>query len=147
MRITLFLVLLLLNSFSPAQSKAPLNSFAKNTCDAVSQRAQKRSKVIHKITQVLTPHNCCKYIGDYVTVKFVVDNTHPCRKGHVYLNESRDYKTCFAAIISAQGRKRFAVDMDKAYKGRTVTVTGVLEMYDGAPKIVLDKPEQLLVIE
>lgn len=80
---------------SPAQQE-----FAKSTCKAVSQR---KAHNVHpnEIQSKLTPQECSKHIGEFVSVRFLVDNTHACRKGHVYLNESKDYKKCFAAIISA----------------------------------------------
>lgn len=144
-KLAVLLSLLLSNSFTPSPANPSSEDFAKTTCDAVSHRSTKQGERPGKVSAVLSPQNTSKHIGDYVTVKFVVDNVHACRKGHVYLNETRDYKTCFAAIISAASRKFFPADADKAYKGKTVAVTGTLEMYGGTPKIVLDKPEQLLV--
>lgn len=145
--LVLVLSLLLSSSFSPVQSKAHSDSFEKSTCDALSHRSPKQSKRTNKVVAMLSPQDCWKHVGDYVTVKFLVDHTHACRKGHVYLNESKDYKTCFAAIIPAAGRKKFPVDTDKAYSGKTLEVTGTLEMYGGTPKIILDKPQQLLIVE
>ena len=145
-KLTLLLSLLVFCSLCCAQAKSPSSGgFAKNTCDAISHRSAKQRKLSGKVVAVLSPHDTGTHIGDHVTVRFVVDNVHACRKGHVYLNETKDYKTCFAAIISASSRKYFPIDADKAYKGKTVAATGTLEMYGGTPKIVLDKPEQLLV--
>jgi hypothetical protein len=126
---------------SPAQQE-----FAKSTCKAVSQR---KAHKVHpnKIQSKLTPQECSKHIGEFVSVRFLVDNTHACRKGHVYLNESKDYKKCFAAIISAPSRQLFPSDIESVYKGKKVEVTGTLETYGGTPKIILDKPQQIQFAE
>ncbi|MCC7527329.1 MAG: hypothetical protein IT342_02330 [Candidatus Melainabacteria bacterium] len=119
--------------------------FAKSTCKAVSQR--KAHKQHLNSQSRLTPQECSKHVGECVSVIFLVDNTHACRKGHVYLNASKDYKKCFAAIISASSRQLFPSDIDTAYKGKKVAVTGILETYGGTPKIILDKPQQIQFAE
>lgn len=116
--------------------------FEKSTCKAVSQRKAHKEHP-NKCKSRLTPKECSKYVGECVSVIFIVDNTHACRKGHVYLNESKDYKKCFAAIISASSRQLFPSDIDRIYKGKKVEVTGILETYGGTPKIILDKPQQI----
>jgi len=94
---------------------------------------------------ILRTNEVAKHIGEFGTVEFLVDHTHECHKGLVYLNESKDYKTCFAAVIAKDARKAFPDDTAKAYAGKRVKVTGKIEIYAGTPKMILDQPTQITI--
>jgi|688.fasta_scaffold409187_2 hypothetical protein len=96
---------------------------------------------------VLQTNEVAKHIGELATVEFLVDHTHECHKGLVYLNESKDYKTCFAAVIAREKRKAFPDDTSKEYSGKRVRVTGKIEIYGATPKIILDSPDRIVVLQ
>lgn len=84
-----------------------------------------------------------KYVGKKVSVRFLVDHIHNCHSGKAYLNESHDYAHCFAAVIPDVKRKLFPADVARSYEGKTVQVTGTVEMDFGTPKVILAGPDQV----
>ena len=135
------LLFILLNA--PSVVAAPSEQSPHNTTSNMQTSAPQKA---HTKYIVISPTQVCKHVGQHVTVKFLVNHTHTCKHdGIVYLNESHDYSTCFAAIIAQTARKLFPADTDKAYKGKTVLITGLLEMIDGTPKIILNNPNQISI--
>ena len=115
------------------------------TCQSIINR--KKDPPSKTCDRILQTNEVAKHVGELATVEFLVDHTHECHKGLVYLNESKDYKTCFAAVIAKENRKAFPSDADKEYTGKRVRVTGKIEVYGGTPKIILESPEKIVALQ
>jgi hypothetical protein len=115
------------------------------TCQSIITR--KKQAPVKACPGILATNDVAKHIGELATVEFLVDHTHECHKGLVYLNESKDYKTCFAAVIARDCRKAFPNDTSKEYAGKRVRVKGKIEVYGGTPKIILEDRSNISVLQ
>jgi DNA/RNA endonuclease YhcR with UshA esterase domain len=70
-----------------------------------------------------------------------------------YLNSEPDYKSAdnFTIFISKDVLPKFKdagiKDPADYYKGKTIRVTGTVTVYDGEPRIEIEKPDQIKVVE
>ena len=50
-------------------------------------------------------------------------------------------------LIWGQDRSQFPAPPDQRYYGRTIRITGIVEMYEGAPEMVISSPEQIEIVD
>ncbi len=99
----------------------------------------------------LTPVEAAKKVNEKVTVEMVVQSTGG--RSNRYLNSQEDYKAAdnFTIFIAKEmlGKFKDAKIDDPAvyYKGKTIRVTGTVTVYDGAPRIEIDRPDQIVVVD
>ncbi|MFZ5929614.1 MAG: thermonuclease family protein [Pseudomonadota bacterium] len=65
---------------------------------------------------------------------------------YMFLNFGADYKTDFTVVIDRKDWPRFAATAPEGYTGRTVSVRGWLEQWNG-PMLRISHPEQIEVLE
>lgn len=115
-----------------------------HTCQSILNR--KKEAPTKNCPGILKTNEVARHVGELATIEFFVDHVHACHKGLVYLNESHDYKKCFAAVISKETRATFP-DAVKEYAGKRVLVKGKIEIYGGTPKVILDNPNQITIVK
>src|SRR5660397_291923 len=66
-----------------------------------------------------------------------------------FLNVGREYPEPrrFTVLIWGQDRSQFPAPPDQRYYGRTIRITGIVEMYEGAPEMVISSPGQIEIVD
>ena len=85
-------------------------------------------------------------IGQRATVEGMVVATHRTEKVCT-LNFSANWKTDFSAVIFARSFSQWPGDIEEAYRGKKVRVTGTVTEYQGRPQIVVAEPSQIEVVK
>jgi DNA/RNA endonuclease YhcR with UshA esterase domain len=99
----------------------------------------------------LTPAEAAKKIDQQVTVEMEVKSTGG--RSNRYLNSESDYKSPgnFTIFIAKEVLPKFKDakidDPADFYKGKTIRVSGTVTVYDGEPRIEIDKPDQITVVD
>ena len=91
-----------------------------------------------------------KYVGQVKTVEGTIVRTYKCTKCRhkvIFLNFHDPYEGYFRAIIWEEDWNKFPFAPEIYYKGKKVRVTGKIELYKGAPEIVVREPSQIEVVE
>jgi micrococcal nuclease len=65
----------------------------------------------------------------------------------VFLNFDQDFRNTFKAVIFADAWPLFPAPPENYYKNKAVRVTGQIKMYQNAPEIIVDRPDQIEIIE
>jgi DNA/RNA endonuclease YhcR with UshA esterase domain len=88
------------------------------------------------------PEEAAKHVGETATVKGMVDGFHQSGKGNIFLNMGGKYPNqSFTAFIPSGSAGQFS--NPQQYDGRTVSVTGKIELYKGKPEIIVRSPSQI----
>lgn len=96
--------------------------------------------------QVVAPDSAAYYAGKEVTVCAAVAGTYLSQKKQyiAYLNLERPYpESPLTAVIFETGLERFDYDPVEALRGKTICITGRVELYKGKPQIVVNFPGQI----
>ncbi len=93
---------------------------------------------------VVQPQNAEKYTGRMVRVRGKVLDVHKSPKA-VFMNFGKDINSDFTAVIFKGNFKDFdAKGINPLnYKGKVVTVSGVVQKYKGRAEIVVMSPSQI----
>jgi DNA/RNA endonuclease YhcR with UshA esterase domain len=93
----------------------------------------------------INPEDAAKNVGKQVTVEgVVVQVTHSAKSNTTFLNFCAPFpKHCFNAVVFESAQATFS-DVASS-EGKKVRVSGVVQLYQGKPEIVLTKHEQLVV--
>ena len=100
----------------------------------------------------ISPEKAGDFVGKTATVEFtVVAVSSSSRSDTVFLkNTARTGKGSFAAVIFRSDRrafeKAFGEDLEAAFKGKKIRVTGEVKSYRGSQEIVLDEPGQIQIV-
>ena len=86
------------------------------------------------------------YEGQTVTVKGIVVDTYNSGKV-VFLNFDENYEKTFKVVIFPDAWPLFPAPPDEFFRDKTVQVTGLVEMYQGAPEIIIEQPDQIEIVE
>jgi hypothetical protein len=71
-----------------------------------------------------------------------VDGFHQSSKGNIFLNMGGKYPNqAFTAFIPSDSAARFT--NAQQYDGKTVSVSGTIELYKGKPEIKVNSPSQI----
>ena len=92
---------------------------------------------------VISWQEAAAHEGQLVTVEGQVVDTYKSDKV-IFLNFSPN-RDDFKAVIFASAWERWPQPPDEVYYGQTVRVTGQVKLYNGAPEIIVDEPEQIEV--
>ncbi len=83
-----------------------------------------------------------RFVGTTVTVEGFVASVHTSRAGNTFLNFGAPYPNqTFTAVVFRSSASRFR-DLAQ-WQGRRARVTGLVQMYQGEPEIVLTDPSAL----
>ena len=99
----------------------------------------------------LTPAEAAKKVDQKVTVEMEVKSTGG--RSNRYLNSEADYKSAdnFTVFIAKEKLPKFKDakidDPAEYYKGKTIRVSGTVTVSDDKPRIEVDGPDQIQVVE
>jgi DNA/RNA endonuclease YhcR with UshA esterase domain len=99
----------------------------------------------------LSPADAAKKVNEKVVVEMEVKSTGG--KTNRYLNSEEDYKSAanFTVYIPKEVLDKFTEakidDPSDYYKGKTVRVSGTVVLYEDKPRIKIDSPDQIKVVE
>jgi hypothetical protein len=85
-----------------------------------------------------------KHVGETATVTDRVDGVYQSGKGNIFLNMGGKYPNqCFTAFIPSGSAAQFT--NAQQYDGKTVSVSGKIQLYKGKPEIIVTSPGQISV--
>tara|TARA_R110002073_G_scaffold43095_2_gene119994 strand:+ start:985 stop:1341 length:357 start_codon:yes stop_codon:yes gene_type:complete len=92
--------------------------------------------------ETISPQDASHYIGNSLTVEGVVSQVSATRGGTTFINFGGRFPNhVFYAVIFRQNTDQFSDVF--ALEGRTIAISGVVELYKGKPQIVLNSADQL----
>jgi DNA/RNA endonuclease YhcR with UshA esterase domain len=105
---------------------------------------------VNAISQTKIPKYSMKeakiHKGQYATVKGTVNDVHVSKTRTVFFDMDGKYpKHLFTAVIFKDDVPKFPEVNE--YKGVTLEVTGVIQIYQGKPEIILKSPKQLRIVQ
>lgn len=92
----------------------------------------------------ITPQEALQHIGDTESVAGVVSQVSTSKGGTTFINFGGRYPNhIFYAVIF----KRYADEFPgvHALEGKSVEITGTIELYKGKPQIILTSPSQISI--
>jgi DNA/RNA endonuclease YhcR with UshA esterase domain len=93
-------------------------------------------------TSNYTAIEAAKHVGETATVTDKVDGVHQSGKGNIFLNMGGKYPNqAFTAFIPSGSAAQFP--NPQQYEGRTVSVSGKINLYKGKPEIIVNSPSQI----
>ena len=95
------------------------------------------------MSEVVSWEEAALYEGQQVTVEGTVVDTYKSAKV-IFLNFSPN-REAFKLVIFAGDWKLWPELPDVLYRGKTLHVTGEVKLYKGAPEMILNGPEQVVV--
>jgi len=117
------------------------NSTPQNDKPAEEQTSNLKNNTNSGVSAIIKPAESKQHINQRVTVKgFVADVT--LREKVAYLNFDKKYpKNTLSAVVFKDKFDAFG-DLAK-YKGRTVSVTGIITLFNDKPQIIMNSPGQI----
>lgn len=83
------------------------------------------------------------HIGESATVRYTVASPFRSQKGTIFLNERRDYRNGFVAVIFASDAHKWSGDPISLYGYKEIRVAGKIGTYEGHPEIIVNDPSQI----
>ena len=87
-----------------------------------------------------------EHVGKTARVVGRVFDTHRS-EGALFVNMGPNWRTDFTAVVLKRHWGLFPEDAEDAWKGRTIAVTGEIELRNGRPQVLLRDPGQLELLE
>jgi hypothetical protein len=94
---------------------------------------------------VVSWQEAAAYNGQVVIVEGQVIDTYNSGKV-VFLNFAEDFRTTFKVAIFPEVWPLFPAPPEDYYRARTIRVTGQVKMYENAPEIIVDQPDQIEIV-
>ncbi len=98
--------------------------------------------VVEAPTGAISWQEAGKYIGSKVTVEGDIVRTYNSGKV-IFLNFSQDYRNTLSLVIFAASASQFPAPPEDYYLNQRVRATGQVKMYQNAPEIVIESPDQI----
>ena len=101
-----------------------------------------------KPTAPIAPDAAASHVGETVTVEFTVAHVGHS-KDNTFLDSSRYERggTSFSAFIPAKAKaafeQAFGGDLEAAFAGKTLRITGEIKSWKGKAEMVLTSPDQV----
>ena len=92
--------------------------------------------------ETIAPNDAKTHVGQTVTIHAAVEEVKTGRGGVTFLDMGGAFPdNVFAAVIFPSDLAKFP--SAKTLKGKTVAISGPVQLYQGKPEIVLKTPDQL----
>ena len=92
--------------------------------------------------QTIGPAEVAAHAGETVTVRAAVSEVHTGHGGTIFINMGGGYPdNAFTAVIFASDLAKFP--NARALQGKTVGISGPVQLYQGKPEIILKTADQL----
>jgi len=95
-------------------------------------------------TNVVSYLQAANYVGQSKTVEGSIVRTY-ASTGTVFLDFHDPYQGYFVAVIFSSDAKNFPFPADSFYRNKEVRITGTIQLYQGAPEIIVHSPSQIEV--
>jgi hypothetical protein len=103
----------------------------------------------------LTPVEARAKVGQEITVQMTVAAAKDRleKRGEIYLDADGDFRSDknFAVIITKTGAAQFKeqgiADPAEHFRSKTIRAKGTVKEVDGVPRIEIDDPQQLTIVE
>ena len=100
---------------------------------------------ISSSTNVVSYLQASNYVGQSKTVEGKIVRTYASSKGNVFLDFHDPYQGYFEVTIFSSDVMNFPFSPVSFYLNKEVRVTGTIELYQGAPEIIVHSPSQIEV--
>jgi DNA/RNA endonuclease YhcR with UshA esterase domain len=101
----------------------------------------------------ITPDEAASHVGEKCVVAMRVNSSrHMADAGRCYLNSAKDFRdeNNLTVVIFKRGLESFAEEKIEApaehFRGKTIRVTGTVEMYKDKPQIKVDRADQIEIV-
>ena len=102
------------------------------------------ASVLAQTPSTYSATEAAKHVGETATITDKVDGVHRSGKGNIFLNMGGKYPNqAFTAFIPSGSSGQFS--NAQQYEGKTVAVTGKIQLYKGKPEIIVNSPSQVSV--
>jgi len=92
--------------------------------------------------QTIGPSETKAHVGQPVTVEAAITDAHTAGSGVTFIDMGDEFPdNNFVAVIFADDATKFP--NASSLEGKTVTITGTVQMYQGKPEIILKSASQL----
>jgi hypothetical protein len=106
-------------------------------------------------TKPLTPAEAIRKVNEEVTVQMVVKaaKNRLEKRGEIYLDSEEDFrdKKNLGIVVTRVGAAKFekagVADPAVHFKGKTIRVRGKVILEEGRPRITVDDPRQIQIVE
>jgi DNA/RNA endonuclease YhcR with UshA esterase domain len=95
---------------------------------------------------VISWEEAADYEGQTVTIAGHIVDTYNSGKV-VFLNFDKDFSETFKVVIFPDAWPLFPAPPEDYYRDKTIQVTGQVEMYQNAPEIIVERPDQIEIME
>jgi opacity protein-like surface antigen len=97
--------------------------------------------------ETISPEDAAKFIGQQKTVCGTVASAHYDAKSKcTLLNlDKPSPNPLFTAYIGGSDRGKFEKPPEELFYGKAICVTGMIELYQGRPEIIVKDPSQIKV--
>jgi len=104
-----------------------------------------KAKWITSDANVISWTQAANYVGQMKTVEGKIVYTYVSSKGNVFLDFRYPYQGYFYVVIFSSDVKNFPFSPAAFYLNKEVRVTGLIQMYQGSPEIIVHSPSQIEV--
>ena len=88
--------------------------------------------------------DAAKHVDEIATITGTVNDVHQAGKGNIFLNIGSKYTNqVFTAFIPSSSAADFS--NPQQYDGKTVAVSGKIELYHGKPQITVTNVSQIII--
>jgi DNA/RNA endonuclease YhcR with UshA esterase domain len=101
----------------------------------------------------ITPDEAASHVGEKCVVAMRVNSSrHMADAGRCYLNSAKDFRdeNNLTVVIFKRGLESFAEGKIEApaehFRGKTIRVTGTVELYKEKPQIKVDRADQIEIV-
>lgn len=95
--------------------------------------------------ETITPNEAAYYVGDSATVAGAVSQVSTSKSGTTFINFGGRYPNQkFYAVLFRKNAGEFAGI--HSLEGKTISITGPIELYKGKPQIILRSPGQIEIL-
>lgn len=129
------------NTITVTVSAVPQTTTTGISCTSTTSQ---RAKWTGPDANVVSYLQAANFIGQVKTVEGTIVLTSSS-KGTIFLNFHDPYTGYFTAVIFASDAGNFKFDPASFYKNKEVRITGTIQLYEGAPDIVVSSPSQVEV--
>ena len=111
-----------------------------------SSATETKSEWLPATTQVVSWNQASNYVGQVVTVEGTIVYTYySSYSGTSFLDFHYPYQGYFYGVVFSSDAGNFKCSITNFYLNKDVRITGTIQLYNGAPEIIVSSPSQIEV--
>lgn len=130
------------SAFNPTSSSLLYSS---STLTSSTSTTSQKPKWITSNANVVSYTQASSYVGQSKTVEGTIVYTYISGTRTVFLDFHYPYQGYFYAVIFSSSVGNFKFQPASFYLNKEVRITGLIQMYQGAPEIIVNTPSQIEV--